>query len=108
MTKDSEVWGLFIPSEDKLFVIKETRWTDKNRSLDRLRKMLTARGLVDFAGLHVGKDKAKVIPRIMNLTEAKQKGYEIVELPASEMEAKRTIVQDTVAEKPAKGFFKKQ
>lgn len=106
MAKDTEVFGLFIPAEEKLFIILETQWTNHKTSLDSLRKILLARGLVDFSAVNLSTARdntaqvGKLMPRIMSVAEAKQKGHPIETVAASALEAKR---QAAAPEEPRKG-----
>jgi hypothetical protein len=113
MAKDTEIFGLFIPAEEKLFIILETQWTNNKTSLDSLRKILLARGLVDFGivNLSTARDNTtqvqKLMPKIMSVAEAKRKGYPIEQVAASALEAKRQAA--AVPEEPkGNGMFGKK
>lgn len=113
MAKDTEIFGLFIPAEEKLFIILETQWTNHKTSLDSLRKILLARGLVDFSAVNLSTSRdntseiTKLMPKIMSVAEAKQKGIPIEEVAASALEAKRQAAKPEEVRK-GNGMFGKK
>lgn len=96
--KDSQL-GIFVPQTKTLYVLIESPYIKESVVIDKLRRIVSARDLVNLnqKDLSGGKDQSNfvdtVLPRIMKVSEAKAKGYEIVELPGSEAEAKRLSKQ---------------
>lgn len=88
--------GLYVPKLGKFFYIKETtigKIINNKIGIDRLRKILLAKGLLDFSVETIKgnnpSDLKGTNPIIMNLADAKKANYTIEEIYASEAEAKR-------------------
>lgn len=111
MAIDKDI-GLFVPAKQTLYIIKSTRWTVQQLNMDRIRKILMARGILDFG--HVAltgntKDIANYFPIQMTVKQAKDRGFQIEELFASEIEKHRVEkVDEKIEEKVGNGRFKKK
>lgn len=96
--KDNQL-GIFVPQTKILYILTESPYVKESIVIDKLRRIVLARDLVNLTqkDLSGGKDQSSfvdtIMPRIMKVSEAKAKGYEIVELPGSEAEAKRIAKQ---------------
>ena len=112
LDNDKEI-GLFVPEKQTLYIIKATKWNVPQLNMDRIRKILMARGILDFGHVAIGggsvKDISAYYPVRMTVQQAKDKGFAIEELYGSETEKRRVEATD---EKPEEnkgpGMFKKK
>lgn len=108
-----EETGLFLPATSTLYLIARTKWTNKQMSIDRIRKILLARGLLNFTGASLSgsqKDIGLYLPQMMTLKEAETKNFKIEYLYGSETEKTRVENQPAQPSQTSKpvGIFKKK
>lgn len=102
--------GLYVPAKGTLYILKSTKWTNTQLVIDRLRKVLLAKGILDITASLLSGDKREVasfVPVIMTVKDAKSKGYIIEELFGTETEKRRVEKAEEPEKRPGLGRFKK-
>lgn len=103
--------GLYVPSVETLYVMANTKWANHQLDIDRLRKILLAKGILNFQSQSLTGNKVGMstkIPVIMSVKDAKAKDYKIEEIYGTSIEKKRVEESSSQEQKQTVGRFKKK